>query len=67
MYKGVTTGVAIGVGAGVTVGPLETFFYGLVGGAVGGGSGLYGIQNYHPFGIYLQDPALQDLIKDATK
>lgn len=71
VYKGVTTGVAIGVGAGVTVGPLETFFYGGLGGAVGGavgfGSGLYGIQNYHPFGIYLQESALQDLIKDATK
>lgn len=71
VYKGVTTGVAIGVGTGASVGPLETFFYGGLGGAVGGavgfGSGLYGIQNYHPFGVYLQDPALQTLIKDATK
>lgn len=36
VYKGVAAGATAGAAMGAENGPLETFFYGLVGGAVGG-------------------------------
>jgi filamentous hemagglutinin len=58
-------------GAGVVIGTalmpaassiLATYFYGLVGGGVGGVIGAYSLHRYHPFASYMHKTELQQIL-----
>jgi filamentous hemagglutinin len=60
---GIIKGMTVGVPLGAAGGPLGVFATGLIGGAVGGGSTLYGVRYYHPFSAYMQKPELQQILQ----
>jgi len=59
IWAGVQTGVSVAAPIGAGGRPLGVFATGLIGGAVGGSSILYGVKNYHPFTQYFQNQQLQ--------
>lgn len=68
----VGTGAALvgGAAAGVALAPvtgggsLYGYFTALIGGGIGGGIGVYGIQNIHPLDNYLSKPQTQSIMFD---
>jgi hypothetical protein len=65
--------LAGGAAAGVALAPatgggsLYAYFTSLIGGGIGGGIGVYGINNYHPLANYITKPATQSIMFDWLK
>jgi filamentous hemagglutinin len=65
LVGGAAAGVALAPATGG--GSLYTYFTALVGGGVGGGVGVYGLQKYHPLQNYIAKPQSQSIMFDWLK
>ena len=65
--------LAGGAAAGVALAPatgggsLYSYFTALIGGGIGGGIGVYGINNYHPLEQYITKPGAKSIMFDWQK
>lgn len=67
VWTGMQTGISVMAPMGAGAGPMGAFFSGLIGGAVGGGAGIFALKNYHPFTQYFQNQQLQQQVLDWQK
>jgi filamentous hemagglutinin len=65
LVGGAAAGVAFAPATGG--GSLYSYFTALIGGGVGGGAGVYGIENIHPFANYIAKPTSQSIMFDWMK